>query len=117
MSVAVLHERNPLFTRLSDGGVRNDYTMRFLNKRPVDRTFDLTIEGAPAGAVVKAAGVEPEADGSLKVVVGPDQTRQVRVSVTVPKDSLPKGPAEIGFRGVDPESGETSLAREHFIPN
>jgi cytochrome c oxidase accessory protein FixG len=117
MSVAVLHERNPLFTRLSDGGVRNDYTMRFLNKRPVDRTIALTVEGAPAGAAVKAAGVEAAADGTLEVVVGPDQTRQVRVSVTVAKDALPRGSVEIGFRGTDVESGETSVAREHFIPN
>ena len=32
MDVNVLHERNPLFVKLSDGGVRNDYTVRLLNK-------------------------------------------------------------------------------------
>jgi polyferredoxin len=30
----VLHERNPLFVRLSDGSIRNAYTVRLLNKRP-----------------------------------------------------------------------------------
>jgi hypothetical protein len=48
--------------------------------------------------------------------VGPDQTREIRVSLTVPKDALPAGSVEVGFRGTDGESGETSVAREHFIP-
>ena len=32
MSVNVLHERNPLYVQLSDGGVRNDYTVRILEQ-------------------------------------------------------------------------------------
>ena len=57
MSVNVLHERNPLFTRLSDGSVRNDYTMRFLNKSAADRNFEFTVEGLPQ-AVVRVIGVD-----------------------------------------------------------
>ena len=30
--VSVLHDRNPLFVRLSDGSLRNAYTVRILNK-------------------------------------------------------------------------------------
>ena len=42
ISVNVLHERNPLSVLLSDGGVRNDYTVRLLNKG-TRRTFALEV--------------------------------------------------------------------------
>ena len=44
MSVNVLHDRNPLFVQLSDGGVSNNYTVRILNKGP-ERTLALDVSG------------------------------------------------------------------------
>ena len=32
LGVNVLHDRNPLYVRLSDGGARNGYTIKLLNK-------------------------------------------------------------------------------------
>jgi cytochrome c oxidase accessory protein FixG len=115
MSVKVLHDRNPLFTVLSDGGVRNDYTVRFLNKYGTDQSYALTIEGLPRAAV-DVAGADATGDGRLVVTVGPDQTREVRMRVAVPESSLPKAPVEITFTVVDIATGESASAREHFIP-
>jgi polyferredoxin len=115
MSVNVLHDRNPLFTRLANDSIRNDYTMRFLNKRGTERSFALSVQDLPA-AVVDVAGVETTGDGRLVVTVGPDQTREVRVRVAVPEASLPKAPLEITFIAVDTATGEASSAREHFVP-
>ena len=44
---------------LSDGGVRNDYTVRFLNKRGAEQTFALTIDGLPQ-ADVEVVGARAE---------------------------------------------------------
>ena len=38
-AVSVLHDRNPMFVRLSDGAVRNAYTVRILNKTPRNAKF------------------------------------------------------------------------------
>ena len=46
MSINVLHDRNPLYVLLADGGVRNNYTVRILNKGP-ERTFALDVSGLP----------------------------------------------------------------------
>ena len=113
--VSVLHERNPLFTRLSDGGVRNAYTVRFLNKGSAEATFVLAVDGL-SQAHVQIVGVETDAKGGLEVLVGPDQTREVRVLITAPKDAVPATSTEVTFRGTA-ASGEASIAREHFIPN
>ena len=39
LDVNVLHDRNPLAVTLSDGSIRNAYTVRLLNKRGYDRVI------------------------------------------------------------------------------
>jgi cytochrome c oxidase accessory protein FixG len=39
MEMTVLHQRNPLFVTLSDGSVRNAYTLRVINKTWKDQTY------------------------------------------------------------------------------
>ena len=46
-AINVLHDRNPLFVRLSDGSLRNAYTVRILNKSLEGRSFVLKVTGLP----------------------------------------------------------------------
>ena len=78
-SISVLHDRNPIFVRLSDGAIRNAYTVRIANKRAERREFTLSISGL-AGSLLDV--VQTREDGRFVVDVGPDQTREVRVLVT-----------------------------------
>jgi len=114
MSINVLHERNPLFVQLADGGIRNDYTVRLLNKGE-ERSFTLGVSGLP-GATIRIAGVEPGPDGRQVVDVGRDQTREIRLSVQVEPTQLPKGAVPIGFELKDVATGETAARRDHFVP-
>jgi polyferredoxin len=57
-SVSALHDRNPIFVTLADGSIRNGYTLRVLNKRPVQRVFALELDGLP-GARVEVVGAPP----------------------------------------------------------
>ena len=115
MDVNVLHDRNPLFVLLSDGGVRNNYTVRILNKGP-KRTFTLSVSGLD-GAQLHIPGTEPRADGKLAVEVGEDQTQEIRLSVQVKSAALPPGPVQIEIRATDPATGESAGAEDHFIPS
>ncbi len=112
MDVNVLHERNPLFVQLSDGGVRNDYTVRILNKG-AQRSFALKVSGLP-GATVRVAGVEPGPDGNPIVQVGQDQTREVRMSVQVSADRVPRSAIDIGVEITDVGSGEQRRCARSF---
>ncbi|MBK3665895.1 cytochrome c oxidase accessory protein CcoG [Bradyrhizobium diazoefficiens] len=114
MDVSVLHERNPLFVQLSDGGVRNDYTVRILNKG-TQRSFALEVSGLP-GATVRIAGIEASPDGKPVVEVGQDQTREVRLSVQVGPAELPKTSRDIDIAITDTASGGRASARDHFVP-
>ncbi|MVT49358.1 cytochrome c oxidase accessory protein CcoG [Bradyrhizobium yuanmingense] len=114
MDVNVLHERNPVFVQLSDGGVRNDYTVRILNKS-AQRSFALEVSGLP-GATIRVAGIEPEPRGKPIIEVGQDQTREVRLSVQVGPSDLPKTSRDIEITITDTASGGRASTRDHFVP-
>ncbi|MBR0718217.1 cytochrome c oxidase accessory protein CcoG [Bradyrhizobium liaoningense] len=115
MDVNVLHERNPLLVKLSDGGVRNDYTVRLLNKG-AERSFALDVTGLP-GATVRIAGIDRKPDGRLVVEVGQDQTREVRMSVQVGPAQVPQRAVDVAIEMTDIASGQTASARDHFVPS
>ena len=41
VDINVLHDRNPLFVTLSDGSIRNGYTIKILNKSHEPQHYDL----------------------------------------------------------------------------
>ena len=114
MDVNVLHERNPLFVQLSDGGVRNDYTVRILN-RGAQRSFALAVSGLP-GATIRVTGIDGSPDGKPVIEVGQDQTREVRLSVQVGPSDLPKTSRDIDIAITDTAGGGRASARDHFVP-
>ncbi|MBB4375959.1 cytochrome c oxidase accessory protein FixG [Bradyrhizobium sp. Rc3b] len=114
MDVNVLHERNPLFVQLSDGGVRNDYTVRILNKG-AQRSFAIEVSGLP-GANIRIAGIEVAPGGKPVVEVGQDQTREVRLSVQVGPADLPKTSRDVEVTITDTAGGGRASARDHFLP-
>ncbi|MGZ9111523.1 MAG: cytochrome c oxidase accessory protein CcoG [Rhodoplanes sp.] len=112
LGINVLHDRNPLFVALSDGSVRNAYTVRFLNKRTDLRMIELTLSGVPS-PIIHIIGEEQA--GRAIVAVGPDQTREVRVLVTVPPDVTLDKSTSVKFTARDVGSGETATESEHFV--
>ena len=93
--VNVLHDRNPLAVQMSDGSVRNGYTMRLLNKNGEARRFQIHVEGL-SGAHVQIVG-EAGASNQPTVDVGPDQTLELRLLVIAPEDAVPKDVVNIAF--------------------
>ncbi|MGJ5181505.1 cytochrome c oxidase accessory protein CcoG [Bradyrhizobium oligotrophicum] len=114
MGINVLHERNPLFVQLSDGGVRNDYTVRLLNKRGA-RGFVLEVVGLP-NAKVTVAGEVREQDGRMMIDVGQDQTREIRMSIEAKGADLPSTPVDIEIKITDPATGTSVSKHDHFVP-
>jgi polyferredoxin len=111
--VSVIHDRNPMSVRLSDGALRNAYTIRIVNKRQQTREFSLSLSGLPAG-IVDFVGLPPRSDGRLVIEVGPDQTREVRVLVTDYGAGGPESEPVI-FRLTDVATGDQVLAGDHFF--
>jgi cytochrome c oxidase accessory protein FixG len=112
--ISVLHDRNPMFVRLSDGSLRNGYTIRIVNKQLKARDFVIAVDGLPSSRI-EFVGLPPRADGQQLVPVGPDQTREVRVIVTDFSDTPPAPSTSVLFRLTDIGSGDVAEMRDHFF--
>jgi len=113
-AISVLHDRNPLFVRMSDGSVRNAYTVRILNKSQERRTFVLSLAGLP-DSDVDVIGSSSLAGANPLVEVGPDQSREVRVLVTTHERVAPGASIPITFTVVPSTGGAPESAVDHFI--
>jgi polyferredoxin len=113
LDVNVLHDRNPIAVKLSDGSIRNAYTMRLLNKRGFDRVISIDVDG-PVGATITVVGADSTQDRPT-IVLGRDQTAELRVLVTAPADGSSQKSVPVRFRITDIGLGETAVATDNFM--
>jgi cytochrome c oxidase accessory protein FixG len=85
LDVNVLRDRNPLFVKLSDGGVRNGYTIKLMNKLYAPRALNLGLDGLP-GAKLSVVGLENEINPI--VTVPPDELKSIRLYVNLDKQAV-----------------------------
>ena len=109
--ISVIHDRNPIFVRLTDGSIRNAFTVRVLNKALETRVFELTVEGLP-GIDVTLVG-DTVASGNPLIVVGPDQTRELRALITT-HTTLPAESVPLTFTITDAKDSSRAGAIDHF---
>ncbi len=82
VEVNVLHDRNPPFVRLTDGSIRNGYTVKVLNKLHQPRDYIVSVAGI-AGATTTVVGLGVD-ERHIRVMT--DTLRELRVFVTIPKE-------------------------------
>jgi cytochrome c oxidase accessory protein FixG len=87
LELNVLHDRNPVSVTLSDGSVRNGYTVKILNMMPEKRTVMLTLEDFP-GATMSTPLERDRPLQSMFLDVEPDQLRSERIFVTADPEAL-----------------------------
>ncbi len=110
LEVNVLRDRNPIFVELSDGGVRNGYTIKILNKRHERRRFRVGIVGLQGGTL-RIVGYEGETDPVISVV--PDDLRALRIYVTLSEDAV----AKLGREVTDFDFWVTDLGDNSQVSN
>jgi len=113
VQVSVLHDRNPVFVQLSDGGLRNGFTVKILNKLYDKRRFQLSISGLPGAAMSIVGFAKPDA----AIEVAPDDVRSLKVFVTLPaaqRTALTGGAASFQFSITDVEDHSEVLHTATF---
>src|SRR5690349_14647579 len=114
LDVSVLHDRNPVAVKLSDGSIRNAYTVRLLNKRGFDRVIAIDVDG-PVNATVHVVGVDSVTKDRPMIVLGRDGTSELRVLVTAPAESNPEKSVPVRFHITDIGLGETAVTTDNFV--
>jgi cytochrome c oxidase accessory protein FixG len=113
LDVTVQHDRNPVAIKLSDGSVRNGYSIKLLNMVPEPRTISLTIDGLP-GAEMTIAGIDEAKGRSADIPVDPDRLRALHVFVTVTPQMLKVGETPFRIIASDRQSFETDTYNATF---
>jgi cytochrome c oxidase accessory protein FixG len=112
LEINVLHDRNPPYVLLSDGSIRNGYTVKILNKLHEPREFQLEVAGL-AGAQLAILGMEPDAP----IRVTTDDLRELRVFVTLSRAELARLTQSVtpfAFMVRDAEAGRATLRSTRF---
>ena len=113
LAISAIHDRNPMFVRTADGSIRNGYVIRLVNRASEPREFVIGVAGAETPRL-QAVGVESDPDGRLIAKVGPDQTREIRLTATLAPGKGRPASEEIEFRIVERATGETAIVKDHF---
>ncbi|MDJ0612339.1 MAG: cytochrome c oxidase accessory protein CcoG [Rhizobiaceae bacterium] len=87
LDVKVLHDRNPQFVVLSDGSIRNGYEVKILNMKGEAQQFLITVGGL-RGPLISEAGSKGIPRNWLATEVQPDQTRAIKVFLTMRPDRI-----------------------------
>jgi cytochrome c oxidase accessory protein FixG len=84
LEISAIPDRNPIFVTLSDGSIRNGYTIKIANKTHEKKIFGLKIT-APESAILKFQ------NGDLSdLEVAPDSVGNFKVFAILPKDLVAK---------------------------
>ena len=89
LDINVVPDRNPLFVTLSDGAIRNGYTIKILNKRQEPRTFRLSVDKLP-GATMEMVGDAGAKGTSFDVPVDADKLKAVKIYVSTDDPEITK---------------------------
>jgi cytochrome c oxidase accessory protein FixG len=77
-------DRNPPFMLMSDGSIRNAFTLKIRNMESRPRRFTLALEGLDGAVMWSGTMSRDNAARSLAIAVDPDQTQAVRTYVVAP---------------------------------
>lgn len=110
LELHVLQNRNPLFVTLSDGSVRNGYTIKILNKTHEDRHYAVDVAGAE-GLRFEILGAEPI--DPYNVPVFADSVGHFRLQVIAPAQRETR--TELTFSVKDNDGNTTDTVESVFI--
>ncbi len=92
----VIHERQPLYVMLSDGGVQNKYTLRIVNKSDKPLNLKFAVADLPGAVLAYQDGV---------VHVAPGKVLPLNATVRVPRSQVGKEAMKIEFHVLDSATG------------
>jgi cytochrome c oxidase accessory protein FixG len=101
LDLAVQHERSPLYVQLSDGHVRNNYTLKLRNMETRPRPVEIRVSGLPEARLWTERGSRDTATQSLKMTLSPDSVTSMKLFIAAPGEGPARQDFTIETRGLD----------------
>ena len=103
VDINILPDRNPLFVTMSDGSIRNGYTIRVMNKQHAEKGYELALAGTEGRLSV--VGQDGQAT-AVTLMAPPDGTATHRVFVQLPRAAVAQDQNTLQFELKDIETGQ-----------
>ena len=117
LDMNVLRDRIPNYVRLSDGSVRNGYTVKILNKRPEIRHLKLEVAGLDStgvGVNISVVGLKKQ-DGYYILEVPADETWNYKIYVALADTGKLSQREDFTFRLTDMDDGQSTQTPSVFV--
>lgn len=113
-TVDIEPQRSSPFVQLSDGSVRNDYTLRFAHRKTGLNAIVILAEGLQ-GADLRVGSQNSIGSDELLLSVGDDRTLDERILVILDRNAVPSGRKDFEFVVRDAADGiELARLRSYF---
>lgn len=110
LELNVIHNRSPLYVKMSDGSIRNNYQFKVLNKSHDDKAYSVKINGLDHPSVT-LLGAGDEAVDTLKVPA--NAVGEFRVMVVKPQGTSPR--SDVEFIITDVATGDQDTHKSYFV--
>jgi len=111
LDIRIIHDRNPLFVKLSNGNIRNNYTIKIMNMTDYNKDYSLEISGLPDASVKIEGAGNPQA-GHLPVPA--DSVAEYQVMLAT-RTSIKSVHTDINFAIKDNATGKVANHTSLFI--
>ncbi|MDE2621402.1 MAG: cytochrome c oxidase accessory protein CcoG, partial [Sphingomonadales bacterium] len=115
LDLAVQKDRNPPFMLLSDGSVRNAWTLKLKNMEGRPRPMKVALEGLPGAVMWTDTMGRDQATRSFTETVAADTIEPVRVYVAAPAGTH-EGEVHFVMTAIDQEGGSDRVATRFDAP-
>lgn len=105
VDISAQQDRNPIFVRLSDGAIRNAYTVKLRNMEARPRPMEIRVEGLDGARLWTDAMAREQAGTRILTDVPPDSVARLRIFVAAPAGGPPRQDFSFTVRATDREGG------------
>ena len=114
VDATVIRDRAPLFVTLSDGSIRNGYTLKITNRRPEGSEFAVTVDG-PDGLVASVHTPDGRELPADNVEVRGDTQGALRMFIAMPRKAIPEEQTPIDVHIRNLTTGEEASVATVFV--
>jgi cytochrome c oxidase accessory protein FixG len=105
IDISANQERNPVYVQLSNGDVRNSYTVRLRNMETRPRRMEVGMTGLADGRLWQRGGSADTAARSISVAVPADSVAKLTLFVVAPRAGEEREEFALTVRALDREGG------------
>jgi len=110
LDISAIQDRNPISVRLSDGAVRNSFTLKLRNMEARPRTVTVALDGIPAARMWDEDMTRASAARTLRLTIPADQVLKRRVFVVAPGGGAGREPFQFTVQALDAARAHDSEA-------